>query len=117
MINGGIQTVEQFNEKIVPTICGECYHECGILAHVKNGKVSKIEGNPRHPINLGAICIKAINIPEALYSTSRILHPLKKEDGRWKRISWDEAFGFHSGQAQRGDRKIRSAGCLWNGDR
>ena len=41
-------------EKIVPGVCLLCPSGCGVLARVADGRVVKMEGNPMHPINLGA---------------------------------------------------------------
>ena len=32
--------------RIVKTCCRACIHNCGVLAHVRNGRVVKLEGNP-----------------------------------------------------------------------
>ena len=33
-------------ERVVPTFCELCFWKCGVLAHVKDGRVTKIQGNP-----------------------------------------------------------------------
>jgi anaerobic selenocysteine-containing dehydrogenase len=42
-----------------------------------------------HPVN--RLCVKAWAIPEWIYSAERITHPMRKVDGEWQEISWDEA--------------------------
>lgn len=44
----------------VPTICPYCGVGCGIIVHVKNGKVINTEGDPDHPVNRGALCAKGL---------------------------------------------------------
>ena len=44
--------------KIVKTCCRACIHNCGVLAHVRNGRVVKLEGNPEYPMSKGALCAK-----------------------------------------------------------
>ena len=46
--------------KIVKTACRACIASCAVLAHVKNGRVIKIEGNPESPMSQGGLCAKAM---------------------------------------------------------
>lgn len=80
----------------VPTTCWECSTLCGALAHVENGRVTRIDPNPSHPASRGAFCVKGIRgLSEITYGEKRLLHPLRRigERGsnRWKEISWDAA--------------------------
>ena len=54
-------------EKVIPSACRLCYGRCGILGHVKNGRIVKIEGNPTNPYSKGTICQKAISIPQLVH--------------------------------------------------
>ena len=38
------------------TVCRECPAGCGVLAKNRDGRVVKVEGNPDHPVNHGALC-------------------------------------------------------------
>jgi len=91
---------------IVKTYCARMDHGgCGILAHVENGRIIKIEGDPDSPLNRGTICAKGIAQIERLNHPDRIRYPLKRMgergEGHWVRISWDEA----SGRLQERSRK------------
>ena len=85
------------SENIVRTSCETfgCWNECGVLVHVREGKVTEIEGDPNHPYSRGFICPKSKNFAEVLYHPDRVKYPLKRVGergkGNWKRISWDEA--------------------------
>ncbi|NOZ72269.1 MAG: molybdopterin-dependent oxidoreductase [Chloroflexi bacterium] len=80
---------------IVPTVCLLCPSGCGMLARVADGYVVKMEGNPMHPINLGALCPKGQAAPELLYNPDRLKAPLQRQGergaGQWQEIGWDEA--------------------------
>ncbi len=81
---------------IVKTYCARMDHGgCGILAHVENGRITKIEGNPDSPLNRGTICAKGLAQIEKLNHPDRIKYPMKRKGergkGKWERISWDEA--------------------------
>lgn len=84
--------------QVIRSTCGLCYAGCGILVHFKDGKVTKIEGDPESPINKGTICVKAQAGIEYLYSPQRLRHPLKRAgkrgEGKWQQISWDEALNI-----------------------
>ena len=81
--------------KIIKTCCRACIHNCGVLAHVRNGRVVKLEGNPEYPMSKGSLCAKALAGVSALYHPNRNNYPLmrvgKRGENKWKRISWKEA--------------------------
>lgn len=81
---------------IVKTYCARMDHGgCGILAHVENGRIKKIEGDPDCPLNRGTICAKGVAQIERLNHPDRLTYPMKRMgnrgEGKWARISWDEA--------------------------
>jgi menaquinone reductase, molybdopterin-binding-like subunit len=82
-------------DTIVPGVCLLCPSGCGTLARVADGRVVKLEGNPMHPINLGALCPKGQASLELLYNPDRLTGPLQRVgergEGEWEPISWDEA--------------------------
>jgi len=84
---------------IVKTCCNLCTG-CGILAHLKHGKVIKVEGDPDCPVSEGLICERGVASFEYLYHPDRLKHPLKRTgdrgEGKWQQVSWDEAFGLIS---------------------
>lgn len=79
-------------ETIVPTICEMCGVKCGILAYVKNGRVVKIEGNPKHPFSNGRLCARGNAGIKTLYDPDRLRQPLKRVgEGKFVPISWEKA--------------------------
>ncbi|UCF94199.1 MAG: molybdopterin-dependent oxidoreductase [Desulfobacterales bacterium] len=75
----------------IRTACRSCHGGCGVIAHVQDGKVRKVEGDPASPISHGTLCSKGLAATQLAYHPDRILYPLKKGDGGWKRVTWDEA--------------------------
>ena len=73
-----------------------CPASCGILGYLEYGKVIKLGGNPLDPNSRGRLCAKGIAGLNHLYNPDRVPFPLKRigkrGEGRWKQISWDEAF-------------------------
>ena len=89
-------------EKIVRTVCQACHCECGVLVTVRDGKVTQVKGDPEHPMNRGFVCVKGQAEPERLYHPDRLKFPLKRAgergEGKWTRISWDEALDAIAGE-------------------
>ena len=83
-------------ENIIRSACRMCHGGCGVLVHVEDGRVIKIKGDPKSPLNKGKICPKGIAGIEHLYNPARLKYPLKRSgqrgEGKWERISWDEAY-------------------------
>jgi len=77
--------------KKIRTACRNCHGGCGVIAHVKDGKVIKVEGDLESPISNGTLCSKGLAVTQMAYSPERVTHPMKKVDGEWQRITWDEA--------------------------
>lgn len=72
-----------------------CHDSCGILAYTKEGRLEKVEGDPLDPAANGHLCMRCLDLPEAVNHESRLKYPLKRAGARgenkWERISWDEA--------------------------
>jgi anaerobic selenocysteine-containing dehydrogenase len=72
-----------------------CHGVCGVLVHIKDGRVTKITGDPDCPTNLGYICPKGSASVDLLYHPDRLKYPMKRMgkrgENKWQRISWDEA--------------------------
>jgi anaerobic selenocysteine-containing dehydrogenase len=76
-------------------IRGACPHDCpdtcAMHVTVEDGRATKVAGDPDHPITVGFLCGKVSNYLERVYSEERILHPLVRENGGFRRATWDEA--------------------------
>ena len=75
----------------VLTDCTLCYHSCGTIVTVEDGKAVKVQGLKSHPLNKGRLCPKGEAMLENVYSPGRLMHPLKKGNGGWQQVSWDQA--------------------------
>jgi len=80
------------NPRVVKSICRMCMGFCGVDAHVVNGKLVKATPMKEHPVN--RLCVKATAMADWLYSPERITRPMKKVNGAWREIPWDEALGI-----------------------
>jgi len=87
------------NEQLVPgvaswfaTVCRECPAGCGVIARNREGRVVKLEGNPDHPVNAGALCMRGQAALQGLYHPDRIAGPLVREGSAgFKSAPWDAA--------------------------
>jgi anaerobic selenocysteine-containing dehydrogenase len=78
-------------KKEVITDCTLCYHSCGTKVTVENGKAVKVEGLESHPLNRGKLCPKGEAMLENIYDPKRVKYPMKRVNGGWKRLTWDQA--------------------------
>ena len=82
-------------EKLVASYCELCFWGCGVLAHVKDGRVTKITGNPRHPLSRGMLCPRGAGATGQLYDPDRLRRPLvrraKRGEDVFEEVSWDAA--------------------------
>ena len=76
---------------VFKTACELCPWGCGMNVHIKDGELAKVSGNKENPLNEGFLCPKGLAIKDIVYAKERITYPMKKMDGDWKRITWDEA--------------------------
>lgn len=104
-------------DRVVRTVCGSCHCECGVLVHVKDEKVIKIEGDPDHPQNRGMMCPKGLAATQLLYHPDRLKYPLRRKgkrwDGGWERISWDEALDLLAGAYLKIREKYGAPSFIW----
>ena len=80
----------------------DCPDACGVLITIEDGRATKIQGDPSHPVTRGFLCAKVSKYLDRVYSPDRVLYPMRRaapkggghKDARdFERISWDEALG------------------------
>lgn len=73
----------------------DCPDTCALLVTVEDGVATAVKGDPDHPTTAGVLCTKVARYTERTYHAERLLHPLRrignKGEGKFERISWDEA--------------------------
>jgi formate dehydrogenase major subunit len=76
------------------TVCTHCSVGCAIDAVVQNGVWVRQEPVFDSPINLGAHCAKGASVREhgITHDSHRLKYPMKLEGGKWKRLTWDQAY-------------------------
>ncbi|ELR63564.1 Formate dehydrogenase-O, major subunit [Photobacterium marinum] len=77
--------------EIKRTICSHCSVGCGIYAEVQEGVWTGQEPAFDHPINAGGHCAKGAALREHGHGERRVKYPMKLVNGKWKKLSWEQA--------------------------
>ena len=85
------QTAAAAKVEVRRTVCGHCSVGCAIDAVVENGVWTRQEPVFDSPINLGAHCAKGAAVRENGHGEFRLKTPMKLVNGKYQRISWDQA--------------------------
>lgn len=88
-------------KKVVHAACPhDCPDACGVLVTVEDGRATRIQGDPRHPVTRGFLCAKVTKYLDRVYSPERVLFPMRRvapkgqgkgNAGDFVSISWDQA--------------------------
>ncbi|WP_152607283.1 molybdopterin oxidoreductase family protein, partial [Natrinema salifodinae] len=73
-------------------ICNYCSVGCGFKAVKDGDSFVGMEPWKENPLNNGSLCSKGASILETEHSPKRLKHPLIREDGEWRKITWDDAY-------------------------
>ncbi len=79
------------NLKWVKTVCRFCGTGCGVMVAVQDGRIMALRGDPKHPTTKGLVCAKSLFLPKIVHSPDRLKYPMVRRNGKFERISWDEA--------------------------
>ena len=60
--------------KTVSSVCPYCGVGCGVLAHIDEGRLTKIVGDPNHPTNRGKLCTKGSTLLPIVDTEDRLLY-------------------------------------------
>jgi thiosulfate reductase/polysulfide reductase chain A len=90
-------------------ICEMCFWRCQLVGKVRDGKLVKLEGNPKSIDNGTAICARGNAGVELLYDPDRLKTPLKNVGKRgapqWRQISWEEALDECASRLKKVEKK------------
>lgn len=97
-------------KRVIHAACPhDCPDACGVLITVQDGRATKIQGDPAHPVTRGFLCAKVAKYLDRVYSPQRVLYPMRRVGSKgpireaselggradssqgFVRISWDEA--------------------------
>jgi molybdopterin guanine dinucleotide-containing S/N-oxide reductase-like protein len=91
-------------KRVVHAACPhDCPDACGVLITIEDGRATKIQGDPAHPITRGFLCAKVAKYLDRVYSPDRVLYPMRRTVPKgpcgtgistrpaFEHITWDEA--------------------------
>jgi thiosulfate reductase/polysulfide reductase chain A len=85
-------------DRTVATYCDICFWKCGAIAHVRDGQLWKVEGNPLDPLSNGRLCPRGTGGVGAAFDSDRLRAPLIRRRNRgedeWVEVTWDEAMTY-----------------------
>ncbi len=80
---------------VLKSVCRSCHGGCGVLLHVRDGVLVKVEGDRESPLNHGRLCPIGTVTTDLVYHPDRLKYPMrrkgKRQSGEWERIPWDDA--------------------------
>ena len=101
-------------KRVIHAACPhDCPDACGVLITVEDGRATKIQGDPAHPVTRGFLCAKVAKYLDRVYSPDRVLYPMRRVAPKgpcgagiparqpmeaFQRISWDEALDEITGR-------------------
>src|SRR3989440_4752039 len=88
-------------KKVVHAACPhDCPDACGVLIPVDDGRATRIQGDPSHPVTPGFLCAKVAKYLDRVYSPQRVLYPMRRvapkgtngpQTTDFERITWQQA--------------------------
>jgi anaerobic selenocysteine-containing dehydrogenase len=106
--------------RVVHTTCPhDCPDACSVLVTIEDGRATRVEGNPDHPVTRGFLCGKVAKYLDRVYSPDRLLYPMKRTAAKgstgpnaFERISWDEALDEIAAKLHRASAEFGSESIL-----
>jgi anaerobic selenocysteine-containing dehydrogenase len=78
--------------------CNLCEAICGLEIKIDGPKILSIRGDDDDPFSRGHICPKGVALLDVHEDPHRLRRPIRKVDGTWVEIEWDEAFELAAGK-------------------
>ena len=101
--------------ELVKTICSHCAVGCGLKMEVEDDTVVGQQAWKDHPINQGGLCSKGASQAQTVNSPRRLKEPVKKENGEWVTLSWDDAMDEIADELLRIREEYGPDSTMWMG--
>ena len=111
------QASEKDQIRYMFSACDMCFNKCGLIARVEDGVVKKLDPNPKSFKSRGMLCARGNAGVKQLYDPDRLKYPLLRKgergEGKWQRLSWDQALDYAAEQLDRIGRQYTRCGFLF----
>ncbi len=97
------------------TTCRECPAGCGMHLWHRDGRVTKAEGNPQHPVNRGTLCARGQSALQGLYDPDRLRGVRRRVNGFLLPATWEEAVAALAARLQTGKGRVALISDLQTG--
>ncbi len=89
--------------KIRTACTRDCPDACGLIVTVEDGRVTKLQGDPDHPVTQGFLCHRTSRFLDRQYSKNRLTQPLwrKNRSDDFAEVSWSDALDIMAEQMSR----------------
>ncbi len=74
--------------------CPLCEATCGLVLEIDDDRITRVTGDPEHPLSRGYICPKGAALGELDHDPDRLTTPRIRTGDTWRDVPWDEAFAF-----------------------
>lgn len=101
--------------ELTKSICNFCAVGCGFKGEREGNAFVGQEPWFEHPVNNGSLCSKGAAIFDSEHSPKRLKHPIKKDGGEWKKITWDQAYSEIGDQFEAIREEVGPDGVMWLG--
>ncbi len=92
----------------IATTCRECPAGCGMHVRHRDGRITKAEGNPAHPVNRGGLCARGQSALQGIYDPDRVsgVHVREKRGGQFRPDTWQNAFARISERLKQSNGRV-----------
>ena len=98
-------------------VCDMCFNKCSLIARVRDDVVEKLDPNPKFHKSRGMLCAKGNAGIRQLYDPDRLKTPLLRKgargEGKWQRLTWDQALDHAAEQLNRIAEKYTRCGVMF----
>ncbi len=114
---GKVGALKTVGERNVFTNCAMCINNCGVIARVRDGVITKLDPNPHFIKSRAMLCARGNAGIKAVYDPDRLKYPLirvgERGEGKWRRASWDEALDLVAKNMLEIGEKYSRAGMMF----